>query len=241
MPLNIAIIGYGKMGREVEKLALDRGHHIAVIIDNEKDWQGKVRLLKQADVAIEFTAPGLAAENIKKCFAAGIPVVCGTTGWYEHLPGIAHACHANGHALFYAPNFSIGVNIFFELNSCLSRLMAPLRQYKASISETHHVHKADKPSGTAIRLASDIIEQRPDIRSWGLAGEHANEEELPIEAVRSDQVPGTHKVIYVSDNDTIDIQHTAHNRQGFAEGALMAASWLPGKKGVFTMKDLLKL
>lgn len=239
--IRIAIIGYGKMGREIEKLARQSGHEVLLTIDNEQDWHEKQQQLKDADVAIEFTAPPLAPENITRCLQAGVPVVCGTTGWYEHLPEVSATCHEKGQALFYAPNFSIGVNLFFELNAYLAKLMAKLPTYKINMSETHHTQKLDAPSGTAIKLADDILKYRKDLHGWALAPEEAKQDEFPILANRVEGVTGTHEVTYLSDTDRIDIKHTAHNRQGFTEGALLAATWIIGKKGVFTMKDLLNL
>lgn len=238
---NIGIIGYGKMGKEIESLAREQGHQVVVIIDNEDDWHLKGHLLQQADVAIEFTTPQQAPKNIEKCFELGTAVVCGTTGWYHELPRISELCLQTGQTLFYAPNFSIGVNIFFEVNRKLAGLMSDFSHYAIKITETHHTRKLDAPSGTAVHLANDIINQRTDLQSWVLAENRKQETEIPIEAVRINDVPGTHKLSYHSDIDSIDIQHTAHSRKGFTQGTLLAAAWVAKKKGVFTMKDLLNL
>jgi 4-hydroxy-tetrahydrodipicolinate reductase len=237
--LSIAIIGYGKMGREIEKMAIERGHQIAVCIDNDIQWESGRKALANADVAIEFTSPAQAPLNIEKCFLAGIPVVCGTTGWHNELPRIARMCMEMGQALFYSPNFSIGVNIFFEVNRQLAVLMRNMKDYMPGISETHHTQKLDAPSGTAVALANDILLARKDLAGWVLNPSQATPGSLPVEAHRLEGVTGTHIVTYRSPTDTIAISHTAHNRSGFAEGALMAAAWLTGKNGVFTMKDLL--
>ena len=239
--LNIALIGYGKMGHEIKKHAPARGHAITVILDREEDWQANETSLKQADVAIEFTAPQSAPANIERCFKLGIPVVCGTTGWHDQLPRIADLCLQMNGTLMHASNFSLGVNIFFELNRKLAAMMATFDNYRVSMSETHHTQKLDAPSGTAVSLAEDIIRAHPGIKSWVLQEEKQKDDQLPVEALRIENVTGTHTVSYHSAIDRIDIRHTAHNRSGFALGALMAAQWVCDKKGVFTMKDLLDL
>lgn len=245
--LSIAIIGYGKMGQTIEKLALERDHRIAVIIDNEQDWHEKSQLLAEADVAIEFSTPQQAPANIIRCFENNTAVVCGTTAWYDQLEKIVALCHEKRGTLFYAPNFSIGVNIFFELNRKLASLLAESSSYHPSITEIHHVNKLDAPSGTAVALGNDIAELHSRIETWKLFENSTNNDTvieshlLPIYAIRQEQVPGTHMVSYNSAIDTIEIKHTAHSRQGFSEGALEAAKWVTGKTGVFTMKDLLNL
>ena len=239
--IKIAIIGYGKMGREIENLAHQSGHEVLLTIDNEQDWQEKRQKLKDVDVAIEFTAPHLAPTHLDRCFKAGVPVVCGTTGWYEQLPDITKKCNQEGSALFYAPNFSIGVNLFFELNAHLAKMMTSFPSYTINMSETHHTQKLDAPSGTAIKLADDILQCRKDLHRWVLSPQEAKKDEFTIQAKRIEGVTGTHEVTYSSETDEIEIKHTAHNRQGFTKGALLAATWIPGKKGVFTMKDLLNL
>lgn len=237
--INIAIIGYGKMGREIEKLALGKGHQVTVRIDNAQDWESSRESLEKADVAIEFTNPSQAASNIEQCFRAGVPVVSGTTGWLSDLPRISALCREMDQALFHAPNFSIGVNIFFEVNRRLAALMREMKGYLPSISETHHVEKLDAPSGTAVALANDILQERRDLGTWKLNPGNESPAGLSVEAHRIEGVTGTHVVTYRSPIDTISISHVAHNRSGFAEGALLAAIWLCDKKGVFTMNDLL--
>lgn len=237
-PLKIAIIGYGKMGHEIEKHALAAGHSIVCKIDNEEDWR---HFPGDAQVAIEFTTPDTAVNNIYRCFEAGIPVVCGTTGWHDRLPEVSMICLSRNQTLFYASNFSPGVNILFEINSRLAELINGFGHYKPFISETHHIQKLDAPSGTAIVLANGIIDHNQRFNTWKLRDEAPSPSDIPIEALRIDQVPGIHSVEWNGPEDTIEIRHTAHNRTGFARGALMAAQWVWQKKGVFTMKDLLNL
>lgn len=239
--LHIALIGYGKMGREIEQLAISKGHTVDVIIDNNHQWDEHGNTLSSLDVAIEFSTPETAPENIRKCFKYGIPVVCGTTGWYKHLPAISAECTKKDQALFYAPNFSLGVNIMFELNARLARLMSDYPHYAPKITEIHHTHKLDAPSGTALVLAEHMLSNRNDLTGWTLEIDHNQGSEIPIEALRIGQTPGTHIVSYASAIDSIEIKHIANNRKGFTEGALMAAEWLCGKKGVFTMKHLMNL
>lgn len=239
--INLAIIGYGKMGREVERLALERGHQVVARIDNDMQWETHRQTLQTADAAIEFTAPAQAPANIEKCFGMGIPVVCGTTGWQHELPRVTRLCHEMGQALFHSPNFSIGVNIFFDINRRLASLMRDMQGYRPGISETHHIQKLDAPSGTAVALANDILNERRDLRRWALGQGGEAPDILSVEARRIEGVTGTHTVAYQSPIDTIEITHTSHNRSGFAEGALLAAVWLTDKKGVFTMKEFLNL
>jgi 4-hydroxy-tetrahydrodipicolinate reductase len=238
--LKIVIIGYGKMGRGIEKLAIERGHSIHAIIDNENDWVRFGTIIGDADVAIEFTTPQTAPGNIKRCFDKGIAIVSGTTAWHEHLPGIIELCRKKNQTLFYAPNFSIGVNIFFEINRKLATLMAGIAEYKVELSEIHHTQKLDAPSGTAVALANDILEYRKDLKGWVLS-DNKKENMIPVEALRIDNTPGTHSVSYNSTIDSIEIKHTAHSRDGFIEGALSAATWVYNRKGIYTMKDLLNL
>lgn len=237
-PLKIAIIGYGKMGHEIEKQALAIGHEVVCIVDNENDWQ---HFPGSAEVALEFSTPATAVKNIFRCFDAAIPVVCGTTGWHNRLEEVSQICHSKNQTLFYASNFSLGVNIFFEINRKLANLLSDFGQYRPFLSEIHHIHKLDAPSGTAIVLANHIIDENRRFQSWKLLDEKTLESEIPIESKRIDQVPGTHIVTWESNADTIEIKHSAHNRSGFVQGALLAAGWVVGKKGMFTMKDLLNL
>lgn len=232
--MKIALLGYGKMGQAIEKIALERGHEIVLKKSIDDSFDG----IEQADVAIDFSVPSAAVENISKCLESGIAVVSGTTGWLEDYEKMVDKCTANNGSFIYGSNFSLGVNLFFELNAQLSRLMQNFPQYKTEIKEIHHTQKLDAPSGTAITLAKAIIENS-DYSSWAL--EKKQEDELLIEAERTDNVPGTHTVYYKNPIDTIEITHTAHSREGFAQGAVIAAEWLQGKKGVFTMKDVLNL
>lgn len=226
------------MGREIEKTALERGHHIVAVIDHEDDWQKKTAELRKAQLAIEFSLPEAAVKNIKRCFDLGIAVVTGTTGWYHSFPEVEKACLSGGHSLFYASNFSPGMNIMFELNKKMARFMAGQKNYRILIEEIHHSGKKDAPSGSAISLANDIIKIHPEKLRWVNKPSNGTEE-LEIISLRRNHVPGTHFVKYDSDIDSLEIRHTAHSRKGFATGALMAAEWLAGRKGCFTMPDLL--
>jgi 4-hydroxy-tetrahydrodipicolinate reductase len=236
--LKIAILGYGKMGKAIEKMALSKGYKVVVKIDSEPDWEEFDEDLGRADVAIEFSMPETAVQNIKRCFGKNIPVVTGTTGWKNYESEIKQLCLKKQQAIFIAANFSIGVNVFFEVNKKLASLMNRQGQYEISIEETHHVQKIDKPSGTAIRLAEDIISQHKQLKQW--AGDETNKDDtLEVRSFRKGQVTGTHVVRYISDNDILEIKHEALNRNGFAQGALMAAEWIIGRKGVFGMSDLM--
>ncbi len=239
--LHIALIGYGKMGRAIETMALARQHTVNVIIDNESHWTSRLDQLAECDVAIEFTIPEAAPANIKRCFDMGVPVVTGTTGWLHELSGIIRLCEEKKGCLFHASNFSIGVNFFFALNHRLAQMLAEIKGYRPRIIESHHSQKLDAPSGTAITLANDIIAARKDLEKWGDADQETPREVLPIKSYRLDNITGTHVVAYESDIDSIEIKHTAHDRSGFAEGALLAAGWVVNKQGVYTMKDLLNI
>ncbi|HEY4935524.1 MAG TPA: 4-hydroxy-tetrahydrodipicolinate reductase [Puia sp.] len=236
--MRIALIGYGKMGKAIERIAVGRGHEIVLKIDLDNGQEMTRENLLKADVAIEFTGPSSAAANLLKCAKAGIPVVCGSTGWLERYPEIKEAFEKSGSAFLYASNFSIGVNIFFELNKKLAALMLPFPEYAVEMHEIHHTQKKDAPSGTAITLAEQILAEIPSLKSWvNRQAEH--EGELPIISKRLDPAPGTHLVKYHSSIDDIEIIHTAHNREGFAGGAVLAAEFIQHKKGVFSMKDVL--
>lgn len=242
--LNIALLGYGKMGREIEQIALAQGHKLVLIIDHEKDWIENEHILSDADVAIDFSMPQTAAGNIEKCFAANVPIVVGTTGWYADFDRIKNIALKKNQSLFYATNFSLGVNIFSTINSKLAQIMNRFPNYAVRMSETHHTQKLDAPSGTAISLAQGIINEVERIENWKLVNSPSEEIStnlLPIEAHRIDQVPGTHEIVYFSDVDEIRMVHEAKNRKGFAKGAVLAAEWLVGKKGIFTMRDFLNL
>lgn len=233
--MKIALLGYGKMGKTIEQIALQRGHEIVLKIDeNSADYD-----ITLADVAIDFSIPAAAFNNISNCINNQVPVISGTTGWLNKLPEATALCKENNGAFITASNFSLGVNIFFELNAHLAKMMRNLEQYAISIEEIHHTKKLDAPSGTAITLAEGIIENS-DKESWAL-NVTTKENVIPITAKRIDEVPGTHTVTYKSDVDTLEIKHTAHSRDGFALGAVIAAEWLVGKTGVFTMKDVLGL
>jgi 4-hydroxy-tetrahydrodipicolinate reductase len=238
--MKIAILGYGKMGQEIERIAVLRKHEVNLIIDSIEDWEKEGSRLGQLDVAIEFSQPDTVLDNIYHCFDANIPVVVGTTGWYEDVEQVRKDCLDRGQSIFYSPNFSIGVNLFFELNRKLALLMSKWTDYEISIEETHHIHKQDAPSGTAIVLANDIIRITERKEKW-VNEMPESPEELGIQSFRTENVPGTHKVKYESDVDSIEIIHTAKNRRGFAIGTLLAAEWLLGKKGIYEMKDLLSL
>ncbi len=232
--MNIALFGYGKMGKLIEEISVNRGHQIVAI----KDIDSVDVDFSKADVGIDFSTPEAAFENIDACLSMGIPVISGTTGWLDRYEEISDLCKKQNGAFLYASNFSLGVNIFFALNSFLARLMKPLDDYKVDIEETHHIHKLDAPSGTAISLARDIIENS-SLKEWELDGE--GEGIIPIHSFRSGEVPGTHVVRYSSSIDDIEIRHTAHSRKGFALGAVIAAEWIVGKSGVFTMEDVLNI
>lgn len=235
--MKIALIGYGKMGKEIEAIAIDRGHTISCIIDlnNKADFQSEK--FKHSDVAIEFTVPSSAYDNYQQCFAADVPVVSGTTGWLDKIEEIKEVCN-NGKTFFYASNFSLGVNVFFALNKYLAKIMNTLETYDVTMEETHHIHKLDSPSGTGLSIANDILDNIDRKSSWKEAKEGASDE-LLIDAIRRDEVPGDHSVTYDSEVDFIKIEHSAKNRKGFALGAVLAAEFSANKKGFLGMKDML--
>jgi 4-hydroxy-tetrahydrodipicolinate reductase len=235
--MNIALIGYGKMGREIEAAALKRGHSIVLKIDANNAQTVSESEFKKADVAIEFTTPHSVIENIKKCFNASLPVVVGTTGWYDNFPDIKLLCSEKNGALFHATNFSVGVNLFFKVNKYLAELMNKYENYEVSMEEIHHIHKLDKPSGTAISLATQILDKIDRKEKWSI--DETGQDILSIKDVREGEVPGTHIVKYSSEIDDIEIMHKAHSRKGFAQGAVIAAEFLHGKKGVYSMSDLI--
>ena len=238
--MRIALLGYGKMGKMIERIAVSRGHQVVLVVDLDNRADCSVEQLRQADVAIEFTTPAVAVDNYKWCMDAGVPVVSGTTGWLDRWEEVVGYCREKGGGFFYASNFSIGVNIFFRLNKYLAKMMDNFRDYKIFIEETHHIHKLDAPSGTAITLAEGIIKNHSAYRSWKLyQGEELGEDVLPVAAKRIGEVPGIHGVTYKSAVDEIEIRHSAFSREGFAQGAVFAAEFLFGKKGVYGMDDLL--
>jgi 4-hydroxy-tetrahydrodipicolinate reductase len=235
--MKILLLGYGKMGKTIEKIALDKGHTIVGRIDVTNRAEMDLLTIDDVDVAIEFSSPESAYSNIRYCLEKGWPIVSGTTGWLEHRSEIELLCQQQGGAFFYASNYSIGVNLFFRLNKQLARLMNG-QGYTTSMTEIHHIHKLDAPSGTAITLAEGISQEIGSIQGWKLAPEQAPDV-VSITAERQGEVPGTHIIRYDSDVDSIEISHAAHNRQGFASGAVVSAEWLAGRKGVFGMNDLL--
>ena len=232
--MKIALLGYGRMGKEIEKIALSRGHEIVIRkdVDDEID-------ITLADVAIDFSVPHSAFNNIKNCIDNNVPVISGTTGWLEKYEEAVALCEEKNSAFIYASNYSLGVNIFFELNKQLAKMMHSLEDYNISMEEIHHTKKLDAPSGTAITLAEGIIENSTK-ENWEL-GDKTSKENIPIIAKRIPEVPGTHTIWYDSEVDSIEIKHTANNRKGFALGAVVAAEWILGKKGVFTMNDVLNI
>lgn len=232
--MKIALLGYGKMGKVIERIALERGHEIVLKKDQNNTFEG----LSIADVAIDFSVPDSAVANISECLNNEIPVISGTTGWLADYAKMKQLCEDKNGSFIYASNFSLGVNVFFELNEYLAKMMANLKQYNVSMEEIHHTQKLDAPSGTAITLAEGVI-KHTDYANWTLETPISNE--IHIEAKRIENVPGTHSIFYDSEVDQIEIKHTAHSREGFALGAVVAAEWLVGKKGVFTMKDVLGL
>ncbi|MEY3398058.1 MAG: hypothetical protein RL220_652 [Bacteroidota bacterium] len=233
--MKIALVGYGKMGKEIESLCLSRGHEISVISDSHRPLMAEN--LAGTDVAIEFTRPDSAAGNILRCFEAGVPVVCGTTGWYNRLPEIRQEALNSGGTLLYASNFSIGVNVVFHLNRMLAGIMDRFPEYSASVHEIHHVHKLDKPSGTAITLAEGILGENKKYETWS---DTPDDKVLAVTSERTDEVPGTHIINWQSEVDLISLRHEAFSRQGFALGAVHGAEWLHGKKGVYSIHDFLK-
>ncbi|MDR1919171.1 MAG: 4-hydroxy-tetrahydrodipicolinate reductase [Tannerellaceae bacterium] len=236
--MDIALIGYGKMGKAIERIALERGHRIVSVIDinNRDDFSSEA--FRSAQVAIEFTTPATAVDNYKQCFAAGVAVVSGTTGWLGRLAEVKELCLSGGHTLFYASNFSIGVNLFFALNKYLAKIMNQFPAYEVGLTEIHHIHKADAPSGTAITLAEGILANIDRKKQWRLAKTAAQPSDLPIQAIREGETPGTHEVVYASGVDEISIRHEAKSREGFALGAVIAAEFTAGKQGLLGLEDM---
>lgn len=237
--MKIALIGYGKMGKAIEQIAISRGHQIVSIVDYNTQEEFESDAFKSADVAIEFSTPETAFQNYLKAFAAGIPVVSGTTGWLDKMGQIKELCEKEGKTFFYASNFSIGVNIFFAVNKYLAKIMNNFPAYDVRMTETHHIHKLDAPSGTAITLAEDILANVDRKTRWTLDQEE-QPSDLPIHAIREGEVPGIHEIVYDSEVDYISIKHDAKSRQGFALGAVVAAEFTFGKSGLLGMADMLK-
>jgi 4-hydroxy-tetrahydrodipicolinate reductase len=243
--MKIALIGYGKMGKMIESIALDRGHEIVLTIDQDNAQDLNSENLSKADVAIEFSTPNSVLQNISACIQAKTPLIVGTTGWYGHLQKVKDECLVGNSSLMYGSNFSVGVNIFFQINQLVAKMMDKFSdQYDVGMEEIHHIHKLDSPSGTAITIAEDIIQEFHQKKEW--VDVKADEEavtvhppqHLIIESYREGEVPGTHAVIYDSDVDRIELKHVAHGRQGFALGAVLAAEWLKGKNGFYSVKDM---
>jgi 4-hydroxy-tetrahydrodipicolinate reductase len=236
--MQIALLGYGKMGKEIEQIALHRGHTIVLKVDEHNALTYTDEELKRADAAIEFSIPESAYGNIQRCFRTHVPIVVGTTGWLQKMEEVKTECKETGNAFFYASNYSIGVNIFFKLNEFLARMMDKYSDYNVTLEEIHHIHKKDSPSGTGLTLANGILNELKRKSTWEESN-NPNPSVLQIHSKREGEVPGTHIVRYKSPVDDIEISHVAHNRKGFALGAVMAAEWLQGKKGVFGMNDLM--
>lgn len=238
--MNIALIGYGRMGRLIEEVARRRGHNICAIIDadNQQDFDSEG--FKQADVAIEFSTPATVVANLERCLDRGVAVVCGATGWGADRERIERMFKERGGALLHSSNFSVGVNVMRAVTRYLSKIMQNLPQYSPSLVETHHIHKLDRPSGTAISLCEDVIASAPRVKGWQLDTDNPAADEIPVTALREGEVSGIHSLIWTSEADSITLTHDAKGREGFALGAVSAAEWLKGRKGVFTMEDVLQ-
>lgn len=239
--MKIALLGYGKMGKEIERIALERQHEVVLKIDINNQHEFTTENLQKADVAIDFSVPSSAYDNILKCFDANLPIVSGTTGWLEKYNNVIDACNTGNKTFFYASNYSVGVNIFFHLNKYLATIMNRFDGYTAQMTEVHHTQKLDEPSGTAITLAEGIIEKIDRVNKWELKKEAQLPNSLKIEAIREGMVPGIHEIKYDSDIDYIEIKHSAKSRAGFATGAVLAAEFIKDKKGVYSMDDLLAI
>lgn len=242
--MKIALIGYGKMGKLLERFAQERGHEICITIDADNASDIRSERFKEADVAIEFSVPHAALEHIYDAFEADVPIVVGTTGWYDELAAVEQKCRAGNNTLLYASNFSVGVNVFFYVNKVLAKLMNRYPQYDVQVEEIHHTQKLDAPSGTAITIAEGILDGLERKNTWvnEVIGQQddviTKPNELLIESHRIEEVPGTHTVIYSSEVDELEFKHTAHSRAGFALGAILAAEWLHGKKGFYSIQDM---
>ncbi|MFI3303289.1 MAG: 4-hydroxy-tetrahydrodipicolinate reductase [Rikenellaceae bacterium] len=237
--MNVAIVGYGKMGREIEKILISRGHTVALIIDQDNVADLNAENLKNIDVAIEFTTPRTAYTNLKTCIEAGTPVVSGTTGWLDKYEELKSLCVERESALFYASNYSLGVNLMFRINKQLAALMNKFDGYSVEVEEIHHIHKLDAPSGTAITIAEGLIEELDGIEGW-VNDNVPSEKEVEIRSIREGEVPGTHTVTYESADDILELKHTIKNRSTLAYGAVIASEFLCGKVGVYSMEDMLK-
>ncbi|PRD32813.1 UNVERIFIED_CONTAM: dapB [Trichonephila clavipes] len=242
--MKIVLLGYGKMGQLIERFALKRGHEVVLIVDEQNRDSIELEDIEDADVAIDFSTPHAALDNISLCFEANLPIVVGTTGWYENLEEVKQITLSSDQSLLYGSNFSIGVNVFFHINKMLAKAINPYKQYDVQVEEIHHIHKLDAPSGTAITIAEGILGEVDQKNTWVNSVEGSGEEviakpdELLIESLRIEEVPGTHTVLYSSEVDQIEFKHTAHSREGFALGAVIAAEWLQGKKGFFQVTEM---
>jgi 4-hydroxy-tetrahydrodipicolinate reductase len=240
--MQIGLIGYGRMGKTIEQMAISRGHQICAIINSEEDWTNQQKNIAEADVVIEFTSPEAAYQNLNQLMDMGKVVICGTTGWLERMPYIIDKCLKNKTAFLYSSNFSIGVNILFEMNKQMAKWMSHIKGFNINLTEWHHIHKIDSPSGTAVTLLNDIIQYHQNFTEWMLVNNQtAPPNCIPVNAVREGEIFGIHQIQYQSENDLLTIRHEALNRHGFASGALLAAEWIIGRQGVFTMKDVLKM
>lgn len=237
--MKVIISGYGKMGKTIESICRERGHDIVAVLDNENDWEQLKGQSMDDTVVIDFSMPAVAVENLMRSFQLGLNVVTGTTGWYDKLEEVEAVCRQNKAALMYSPNFSLGVNVLFYVNKMLAGIMSKVEGYRGHMNETHHIHKLDSPSGTAIRLAEDILKENKKLTRW-TEEKSDKTDEFPILSFREDEVPGIHEIVYESDADILTLRHEAKNRKGFALGAVLAAEFLNGKQGIFTMKDFLK-
>lgn len=239
--LKIALLGYGKMGKEIEAIAISKGHQITAKIDTEEGWILQSDQLKISDIAIDFSVPNSAMTNINNCFQFKLPLVIGTTGWHNQLESVKLECEKIGGSLLWASNFSVGMNVFFKINTLLANLMSKFPEYKAQVHEIHHTQKLDAPSGTAISIANGVLDQNSKLESWKLIENSIENQDsvLPITYERIEKVPGTHMVKYNSKIDEIEIKHEAKSRKGFAMGAILAAEWLFDKKGFYNMADVL--
>lgn len=237
--MKVIISGYGKMGRTIETICRERGHEIVAVLDDEKDW-GKIKDCSPIDtVVIDFSMPDVVIENLMRSFRLGLNIVTGTTGWYDRLEEVKSVCLKEDAALLYSPNFSIGVNVLFYVNKVLAGIMSKIGGYHGKINETHHIHKLDAPSGTALRLVNDILKENKTFSRW-TNEESSNSDEFPVLSFREGEVPGIHEIVYESEADFLTLKHEAKNRKGFALGAVLAAEFLNGKQGIFTMEDYLK-
>ncbi len=242
--MKVVILGYGKMGQLIEKFAMKRGHEIFLIVDKDNRESISANDIAEADVAIDFSEPAAALDNIHLCFEANLPIVVGTTGWYAHLDEVKSICEDENQTMLYGSNFSIGVNVFFHINKLLAKAINPYKQYDVQVEEIHHIHKLDAPSGTAITIAEGILDNTPSKTKWvnDVIGEGEEvipkPDELLIESHRIEEVPGTHTVLYSSEVDQIEFKHTAHSRAGFALGAVVAAEWLQDKQGFYQVTEM---